>query len=119
MQSSKFIGLDVHKAGISVAIAQGERGGEVEMSRKFLAAILAHREVEPLLSDEHFSVDGTLVKAWASTKSFQPKGDSAPPDDGGGPDNSPAISPRRSPRPTQARDRPDDPPRLSQSQCRS
>ena len=42
------------------------------MSRKFLAAILAHREVEPLLSDEHFSVDGTLVKAWASMKSFQP-----------------------------------------------
>ena len=44
-----------------------------DMSRKFLAAILAHREVEPLLSDEHFSVDGTLVKAWASMKSFQPR----------------------------------------------
>ena len=41
-----------------------------DMSRKFLAAILAHREVAPLLSDEHFSVDGTLVKAWASMKSF-------------------------------------------------
>ena len=63
-----------------------------DMSRKFLAAILAHREVEPLLSDEHFSVDGTLVKAWASMKSFQSKGDFSPPDDGGGPDNSPAIS---------------------------
>jgi transposase len=44
-----------------------------EMSRKVMAAILAHREVAPLLSDEHFSVDGTLVKAWASMKSFQPK----------------------------------------------
>lgn len=43
------------------------------MSRKVMAAILAHREVAPLLSDEHFSVDGTLVKAWASMKSFQPK----------------------------------------------
>ena len=54
-----------------------------EMSRKVMAAILAHREVAPLLSDEHFSVDGTLVKAWASMKSFQPKPDIAPPDDEG------------------------------------
>ncbi len=50
-----------------------------EMSRKVMAAILAHPEVRPLLSDEYFSVDGTLVKAWASMKSFQSK-DSAPPD---------------------------------------
>ena len=50
-----------------------------DMSRKVMAAILAHPEVKPLLSDEHFSVDGTLVKAWASMKSFQPK-DGAPPD---------------------------------------
>ena len=49
------------------------------MSRKVMAAILAHPEVRPLLSDEHFSVDGTLVKAWASMKSVQPK-DGAPPD---------------------------------------
>lgn len=34
-----------------------------EMSLKVMAAILAHREVAPLLSGEHFSVDGTLVKA--------------------------------------------------------
>ena len=44
-----------------------------DMSRKVIAAILAHREVAQLLSDDHFSVDGTLVKAWASMKSFQPK----------------------------------------------
>lgn len=54
-----------------------------EMSRKVMAAILAHREVAPLLSDEHFSVDGTLVKAWASMKSFQPKEDATPPEDEG------------------------------------
>ncbi|MDO9526567.1 MAG: IS5 family transposase [Gemmobacter sp.] len=54
-----------------------------EMSRKVMAAILAHREVVPLLSDDHFSVDGTLVKAWASMKSFQPKADATPPDDEG------------------------------------
>jgi len=52
-----------------------------DMSRKVMAAILAHREVAPLLSDEHFSVDGTLIKAWASMKSFQPKPQGAPPDD--------------------------------------
>jgi len=54
-----------------------------DMSRKVMAAILAHREVAPLLSDEHFSVDGTLIKAWASMKSFQPKAEGAPPDDEG------------------------------------
>ena len=52
-----------------------------DMSRKLLAAILADREVAPLLSDDHFSVDGTLVKAWASMKSFRPKADDMPPDD--------------------------------------
>ena len=55
-----------------------------DIARKFLAAILAHRRVAPLLSDEHFSVDGTLIKAWASMKSFLPKLDAAPPD---GPDD--------------------------------
>jgi len=54
-----------------------------DMSRKVMAAILAHREVAPLLSDEHFSVDGTLIKAWASMKSFQPKAEGSPPDDKG------------------------------------
>ncbi len=54
-----------------------------DMSRKVMAAILAHREVAPLLSDDHFSVDGTLVKAWASMKSFQPKAEGAPPEDEG------------------------------------
>jgi transposase len=44
-----------------------------DIARKFLAAILAHREVAPLLLDEHFSVDGTLIKAWASMKSWTPR----------------------------------------------
>jgi hypothetical protein len=65
-----------------------------DMSRKFLGAILAHREVAPLLSDEHFSVDGTLIKAWASMKSVQPKPTVAPPDDGGL-DGPPAAAPDR------------------------
>ena len=66
------------------------------ISRKMMAAILAHPEVRPLLSDEHFSVDGTLVKAWASMKSFQPKDSASPPsdDDPGrpGPPSNEAIS---------------------------
>ena len=63
-----------------------------DMSRKVMAAILAHREVAPLLSDEHFSVDGTLIKAWASMKSFQPKAEGAPPDDKG-PGDPPRLPP--------------------------
>ena len=41
-----------------------------EVARKFLAELLTHKEVRALLSDEHFSVDGTQVQAWASMKSF-------------------------------------------------
>lgn len=52
-----------------------------EMSRKMMAAILTLRAVAPLLSDDHFSVDGTLVKVWASMKSFRPKAEGAPPED--------------------------------------
>ena len=50
-----------------------------DMSRKVMAAILAHRDVSPLLSDDHFSVDGTLVKAWASMKSVQLRADESKP----------------------------------------
>jgi hypothetical protein len=74
-----------------------------EISRKAMAAILAHREVAPLLSDEHFSVDGALVKAWASMKSFQPKPGAAPPDDeGAGDPPSPDTTAADQPEQTQA-----------------
>jgi transposase len=45
-----------------------------EIAAKFLAAVLAQPRVKRLLSTEHFSVDGTLIEAWASMKSFKPKG---------------------------------------------
>jgi transposase len=48
----------------------------------FMTRLLNHRQVKPLLSDEHFSVDGTLIEAWASQKSFRPK-DGSGGDDGG------------------------------------
>ena len=51
-----------------------------DVAKTFLAAILAHAKVAPLLSDEHFTVDGTLIQAWASMKSFVPKPDAT--DDG-------------------------------------
>src|SRR5262249_40200971 len=49
--------------------------------RKFMYGLLNHPRVKPLLSDEHFSVDGTLIEAWASQKSFKPK-DGSGKDDG-------------------------------------
>ena len=52
-----------------------------EIAAKFLAAVLAQPRVKRLLSSEHFSVDGTLIEAWASMKSFKPKD---PPDSGSG-----------------------------------
>lgn len=44
-----------------------------DVFEKFMTKLLNHPEVKPLLSDEHFSVDGTLIEAWASHKSFRPK----------------------------------------------
>jgi len=53
-----------------------------EIAAKFLAAVLSQPRVRRLLSSEHFSVDGTLIQAWASMKSFKPK--EPPGNDGGG-----------------------------------
>jgi transposase len=44
-----------------------------EVFAKFMSKLLHHPQVKPLLSDEHFSVDGTLIEAWASQKSFRPR----------------------------------------------
>ena len=44
-----------------------------DIAAKFLAAVLSRPRVRRLLSSEHFSVDGTLIEAWASMKSFKPK----------------------------------------------
>lgn len=51
-----------------------------DVASKFLAAVVAQARARNLLSDEHFSVDGTLLDAWASMKSFRPKdgGDEPP-----------------------------------------
>ena len=89
-----FVGLGIDdRVWVSTVFSKNrDRLLTTDMSRKVMAAILAHPQVKPLLSDEHFSVDGTLVKAWASMKSFQPKEGTAPPqnDDPSGPPSPPA-----------------------------
>jgi transposase len=50
-----------------------ERLQNGDVFQKFMTKLLNHPQVKPLLSDEHFSVDGTLIEAWASQKSFRPK----------------------------------------------
>jgi transposase len=55
---------------------------EGDVADAFFAEVLAAIKKDGLLSDEHFTVDGTLLEAWASHKSFKPKGaDGTPPDD--------------------------------------
>jgi transposase len=54
-----------------------------DVAQEFLTTLLSRPQVKGLLSSDHFSVDGTLLKAWASMKSFRPKdGGGNPPDDG-------------------------------------
>ena len=50
-----------------------------DVAARFLAEVLADAKVKRLLSSEHFSVDGTLIEAWASMKSFRPKDGSGEP----------------------------------------
>jgi len=50
-----------------------------EIAAKFMAVVLNQARLRKLLSDEHFSVDGTLIEAWASLKSFRPKDGSGEP----------------------------------------
>jgi len=57
-----------------------------DIARAFFDRVVAHARAGGLLSDEHFTVDGTLIEAWASLKSFKSKGTPpAPPDDPGNP----------------------------------
>jgi transposase len=55
-----------------------------DIAAKFLAAVLSQPQVKKLLSTDHFSVDGTLVEAWASMKSFKPRDGSDDPPAAGG-----------------------------------
>jgi len=80
-----FVGLGIDDSvwDHSVFSKNRDRLLEGEIAAKFLAAVLAQPHVKQLLSSDHFSVDGTLVEAWASMKSLKPR-------DGGGGSEPPA-----------------------------
>jgi transposase len=70
-----FVGIGVDDAAWdhSVFSKNRDRLLEGDIAAKFLSAVLAQPEVKKLLSTDHFSVDGTLIEAWASMKSVKPK----------------------------------------------
>jgi transposase len=80
-----FIGLsmDAPVWDVTVFTKNRDRLLEGDVARSFLLAVLTDARVKPLLSGEHFSVDGTMIEAWASMKSFQPKDGGGPPSDPG------------------------------------
>ena len=82
-----FVGIGVDDAAWdhSVFSKNRDRLLEGDIAAEFLAAVLAQSKVKKLLSSDHFSVDGTLIEAWASMKSVKPKdGSGEPPAPGGG-----------------------------------
>ena len=70
-----FVGIGVDDAvwDHSTFSKNRDRLLEGDIAAKLLSAVLAQPRVKRLLSTDHFSVDGTLIEAWASMKSFRPK----------------------------------------------
>jgi transposase len=84
-----FVGLDMDDAvwDPTVFTKNRERLLAGEIAQAFFEEVRAQAQEQGLLSDEHFTVDGTLIEAWAGVKSFKKKGsaDTSPPDDPGNP----------------------------------
>jgi transposase len=80
-----FVGLpiDAEVWHPTVFTHNRDRLMEADVAHAFLAALVALPQVKKLLSSEHFSVDGTLIDAWASMKSFRPKDGSGEPPSAG------------------------------------
>jgi transposase len=80
-----FVGLGMDDAVWSATTFTKNRDRllDGDIARAFFEAVLIHADTADLLSDEHFTVDGTLLEAWASQKSFRPRDDDPPPPDGG------------------------------------
>jgi len=78
-----FVGLDMDEAvwDATTFTKNRDRLLEGDIAREFFAAIGVQARTLGLLSDEHFTVDGTLLEAWASQKSFRRKDTPAPPSD--------------------------------------
>jgi transposase len=79
-----FVGLAMEDAvwDHSTFSKNRDRLIEQEAAKALFAEVLAQAKAKRLLSDEHFSVDGTLIRAWASHKSFVPKEGPPPPQSG-------------------------------------
>jgi transposase len=80
-----FVGLSIDETVFDASTFSKNRDRLLtqDIAQGFLSSLLGLPEVKGLLSAEHFSVDGTLLKAWASMKSFRPKdGSGAPPQPG-------------------------------------
>lgn len=84
-----FVGLNLDDPvwDATVFTKNRDRLLEGEVAKEFLARVVGQAREKGWTSDEHFSVDGTLLEAWASVKSFQPKDkkNGPPPDDPGNP----------------------------------
>ena len=76
-----FVGLSIDEKVFDASTFSKNRDRLLthEVAQGFLSSLLGLPEVKGLLSAEHFSVDGTLLKAWASMKSFRPKDGSGEP----------------------------------------
>ena len=84
-----FVGLSVDSTvwDHSVFTKNRDRLIDHDVGRRLLAAVVSQARKHDLISDEHFSVDGTLIEAWASMKSFQRKdGGGEPPAGGSNPE---------------------------------
>jgi transposase len=78
-----FVGLNLDEEvwDPTVFTKNRDRLLEGDVARQFLAEVVQQAQTRGLTSDEHFTVDGTLVEAWASLKSFQRKDQDRPPTD--------------------------------------
>jgi transposase len=83
-----FVGMSLDEPvwDVTVFTKNRDRLLDGDVAREFLSEVVRQAQEKNLTSDEHFTVDGTLVEAWASLKSFQRKdGKTHPPDDPGNP----------------------------------
>src|SRR5258708_17641446 len=79
-----FVGLSMDEPvwDVTVFTKNRDRLLDGKIPELFFAQVLAHADEHQLLSDEHFTVDGTMIEAWANRRSFQEKKD--PPEQGSG-----------------------------------
>lgn len=83
-----FVGMNLDEPVWDVTVFTKNRNRllEGDVAREFLGEVVKQAQEKNLTSDEHFTVDGTLIEAWASLKSFQRKNrKDTPPDDPGNP----------------------------------